>query len=410
MKTVLLVDDEKLFLASLTEGLASYGGNFNILTANNGKQAIEILNSQTVDLIVTDLKMPVMDGFHLLLYLMKENFNIPVIVMTAFGTPEIEKQLKEFQTFGYLEKPVDVQKLADKINEGLAKAQSGSLNGISLFSFLQLIHVEQKTCQLKVKAPGQNGTLYFFKGELFDAAKGDLRGEEAALEIVCWEEVEIEVVNMFKKVKQQIFKPLQNILMDAAKIKDELSLEKEAFGQEANSKNPVEASSEEPTREIEGLMIEQSQSNQKQKDSSVSMTENSINEKQNTNIKGVELSMANNVKESLDKLMEIEGAKAAMLVDLNSGMPLGTAGGGINFDIAAAGNTEVVKEKMKVAAGLGLKDSIEDILITLDTQYHLIRPLNSHKNLFFYMTLNRANSNLAMARFKLTEVERQVQV
>ena len=124
MKTVLLVDDEKLFLASLTEGLVSYGSEFDVVTANNGKQAIDIINSQSIDLIVTDLKMPVMDGFQLLVHLMNENFNFPVIVMTAFGTPEIENQLKDFLAFGYLEKPIDFQKLADKISDGLRDRKS----------------------------------------------------------------------------------------------------------------------------------------------------------------------------------------------------------------------------------------------------------------------------------------------
>ena len=159
---VFVVDDHQIFLDGIVSLLEDEPFIKITGTAHNGKQAIDIISSRSIELIVTDLKMPVSDGFQLLLYLMKENFNIPVIVMTAFGTPEIENQLKEFQTFGYLEKPVDFQKLADKINEGLAKTQTGSLNGISLFSFLQLIHVEQKTCQLKVTAHEKEGILYFF--------------------------------------------------------------------------------------------------------------------------------------------------------------------------------------------------------------------------------------------------------
>ena len=102
MKTVLIVDDEKLFLASLTEGLASYGGDFQVITAHNGKQAIDIMNSHSVDLVVTDLKMPMVEGFQFLVHLINEDFNLPIIVMTAFATPEIENQLKDFQPLGYL--------------------------------------------------------------------------------------------------------------------------------------------------------------------------------------------------------------------------------------------------------------------------------------------------------------------
>lgn len=409
MKTVLIVDDEKLFLASLTEGLASCGNKFEVLTANNGKQAIDIISSRSIELIVTDLKMPVMDGFQLLLYLMRENFNIPVIVMTAFGTPEIEKQLKEFQTFGYLEKPVDFQKLADKISEGLAKTQTGTLNGISLFSFLQLINVEQKTCQLKVVAREKEGILYFFKGELFDATNGKLKGEEAALDIVCWEEVEIEIVNIFKKIKQRIQKPLTNILMDAAQIKDEAGLQNEFGETEILSKDQIDS----PELEIINSEIEEkmsdsfgSDTNQQNSLAKKAKIQPNINQKKEE----TKINMANNINQSLEELMQIEGAKAVALVDSESGMALGTAGGGMNLDVAAAGNSEVIRAKYKTMGNLGLKDKIEDILISLGEQYHLIRPLKNHGNLFFYVALTRANANLAMARFKLSDVESRVQV
>jgi CheY-like chemotaxis protein len=407
MKTVLIVDDEKLFLASLTEGLASYGGDFQVITANNGKQAIDIMNSHSVDLVVTDLKMPMVDGFQFLVHLINEDFNLPIIVMTAFGTPEIENQLKDFQPFGYLEKPIDVQKLADKINDGLSQTDKGHLSGISLFSFLQLLHIEQKTCLMKVKTKNRKGSLFFSKGELLDAESGKLKGEAAALEIVCWEDAEIEIVNIFRKIKQRIHKPLPNILMDAAQLKDEAGLATESEPSEFMSENRQdlpEADSKTPTIELQPetqLKPETEKTNISAKPAGLSKTK-----KREEKI----LSMANNVNQSLEELMSIDGAKAVALVDSDSGMALGTAGGGINLEVAAAGNSEVIKAKHKTMANLGLKDKIEDLLISLGEQYHLIRPLKNHSNLFFYLVLNRANANLAMARFKLSDIEGKVEV
>lgn len=80
------------------------------------------------------------------------------------------------------------------------------------------------------------------------------------------------------------------------------------------------------------------------------------------------------------------------------------------MEVAAAGNSEVIRSKQKVMSNLGLKDKIEDVLITLGQQYHLLRPLNSAENLFIYLVLNKAQSNLAMARFKLNEIENGLQV
>ena len=115
------------------------------------------------------------------------------------------------------------------------------------------------------------------------------------------------------------------------------------------------------------------------------------------------------VKAALDEAMAIEGALGACLVDYQSGMTLGTAGGdGLNLDMAAAGTTEVVRSKLRVMGGLGLDDQIEDVLITLGTQYHLIRMVKDTDSLFLYMALNKGLSNLGMAKFQLSSVERKL--
>ncbi len=110
----------------------------------------------------------------------------------------------------------------------------------------------------------------------------------------------------------------------------------------------------------------------------------------------------------------IEGAIGAALVDYGSGMALGTVGGGKDLDlaVAAAGNTDVVRAKVRTMEMLGLNDDIEDILITLGGQYHLIRLLKGRgtTGFFLYLALDRGRANLAMARHQLKKIENELEV
>jgi hypothetical protein len=119
-----------------------------------------------------------------------------------------------------------------------------------------------------------------------------------------------------------------------------------------------------------------------------------------------------NAKETLPRLMEIDGCIGCCIVDSNSGMMLGAAGGGaaLNLEVAAAGNTEVVRAKRKTMKSLGLADAIEDILITLGKQYHVIRPMTQNDAMFVYVVLDKTRSNLAMARHQVSAIEKELQI
>lgn len=114
---------------------------------------------------------------------------------------------------------------------------------------------------------------------------------------------------------------------------------------------------------------------------------------------------------SIQELLSIEGATGAALVDISSGMAL-AAGGSPGFDltVAAAGNSNVVRAKLKTMADLDLGGNIEDIMITLSSQYHLINVLNTSETagLFVYLVLDRNTANLALARHKLNAIASRI--
>ncbi len=228
MKTILVVDDEKMILRLAAEALQSLGESFSVVTALNGKQAVQKLNAQSVDLVLTDLKMPVMDGYELLSHMSKNFRNIPTIVMTGFGSPEIAKRLKQKGVLHYIEKPFEMDDLKEKVSTVLTDKSKGYIHGFTLANFLQAVEVEQKTTTLRIRSQGRVGHMYIDRGELVDAENDDgLKGEEAAIDILCWDNAEIELRGSHNR-ECTINSSLMHILLEASKIKDENRREKGA--------------------------------------------------------------------------------------------------------------------------------------------------------------------------------------
>jgi len=220
VKKILIVDNDPIVRSILSNALKIYD-NFRVLTAENGRVAAKLLNIIKIDLVITDLEMPEMNGMDLLSYMNKNHFNVPVIVLTWFVTKEIEIEIKALGATQHLEKPLDIHALTEMIFDELNGGAGGQIHGISTAAFLQLVEIEEKTCTLTVKSHDRIGYLYFLKGGLISAATEELRGEEAAYEIIGWENSEIEIENVCRNKKKEMHKPLMMILMEANRMKDE---------------------------------------------------------------------------------------------------------------------------------------------------------------------------------------------
>ncbi len=221
MKQILIVDDETNFLLSLEDGLRGFNDTFVISSAGNGKEAMAVLGKGGIDLVITDIKMPEMDGLELLAKMSVSNPDVPVIVMTAFGSSAIEEKLETMGAFQYIEKPIDFDLLIDKVNEGLAAAEKGRITGVSLASFMQLLSLDNKTCTLNVSSGSKVGTVFFRDGELLNAFTDTLTDQDAALEIGTWDPVEIEIQHLCRQREKVIEAPLGYILIESARLKDE---------------------------------------------------------------------------------------------------------------------------------------------------------------------------------------------
>jgi CheY-like chemotaxis protein len=363
MTSLLLVEDDEFVRRALTRAL-NRTGVFAVLAAENGAHALDLLAERPVDAILTDLQMPVMDGLTFLSHLLEQGSRVPVAVMTGQRiTPDLADRLRQFGIAATFTKPVDISALVDDLQRSVTPGTVGRIAGITLFGFLQLLEVERKTGLVVVHAAGTEGRLYFQRGELVHGETRGLKGMAAVYEIVSWPDPKLELFYKRTPRERTITEPLQYVLMEAARLEDE-----RGAAEDGDSDAPESPGARDPGVTREG------------------------------------------VQAALEEAMQIEGALGVALVDGASGMTLASAGGKrvLNWEVAGAGAADSLRAQRRVMEGLGLEDAIEDIMITLGTQYHVVRCLGRDSAAFLYLVLTREAANLGMARHTLARLAREL--
>ncbi len=218
MKTVLVAEDERATQNLCRVGLRGLAG-FRILVASNGAEALEVMRDESVDVLVTDLNMPVMDGFNLIAIVAERYPQVPVLVMTSM--PEVEHQnvplcLGALHIFP---KPVRLSMLMEEIKTAAQREPDGLVKGITLASLLQLMEWERKNATLTIRGRDGLGLVYVKAGQLIHAAFKDTEGLDAAYRILSWERPQIEFVDTCK-VHRTIDLPLAEVLLNTAFLKD----------------------------------------------------------------------------------------------------------------------------------------------------------------------------------------------
>ncbi len=223
MKKILFVDDDRILHRLFDERLKKYKDIFEIVHAENGREAIDKLQREDISLLVTDILMPEVDGLELLAHMNGEYPETPCIVLTTYTIPGLEENLSK-KGVRFLQKPVKPSTLAQYILKGLKRENNGGIfNGLSVAGLMQLVESEQKTCLLDVGISGKRyGLLYFFEGELYDAVCGKYKGEEAALKLIAADDVQIRNRKIStSKISRRIRSSNQNLILKAIKLKDE---------------------------------------------------------------------------------------------------------------------------------------------------------------------------------------------
>ncbi|MBN1350257.1 response regulator [candidate division KSB1 bacterium] len=218
-KKILIVDDEEDLTWSIARSLTKDCKLFEIFCVNAGDKALEFLSKTSVDLVITDVRMPGINGLDLVLEVRKRYPSIKIIVMTAYGTPEIEEQADKRGAYHYIEKPFDIKNLKRLVYTNLIEPFEhfeGHLMNIRLRDVLSLYCISQNTAALNISNGADKGVVYFKGGEIVHAKCCNLSGEPALRFMLNWKKGSFKTSLGSFPVQQTISRDWQNLLMQSS--------------------------------------------------------------------------------------------------------------------------------------------------------------------------------------------------
>jgi len=222
-----LVDEDKYFHSLVIDGLKAYGSvstretkDLIVRSASNEKEALSVLSRFKIDLVVTDVGGSDIDDFELLAFLKQGGYrDIPVIIVTTADSPKMQSNADQ-TGIHYLEKPFVLLELLEKMLDVLDESSKALISDFTVPNFLQAIEMEEKTCSLAITSKGRVGHLHLESGKLIDAETGEVTGNDAAIEILGWDDTDLQVQELSSN-KRTINASLMQVLMQAAQEKDE---------------------------------------------------------------------------------------------------------------------------------------------------------------------------------------------
>jgi CheY-like chemotaxis protein len=221
---VLVVDDEETLTWSMTKTLAKDKGKYELVIANTGSEALNVLERDPIDVVVTDIKMPDIDGLELLSIIRKQYPSTKVIIMTAYGSPEIHKEATRRGSFFYVEKPFEISDIRTLILKALEEKRGGFVGQVvdlQLVDIIQMGCLGRFTMSLSVAKGTEEGLIYFKNGEIAHAEIGDLEGKEALFTMLGWHEGRFNSQMGISPPKETITDRWEHLLLEGTKRLDD---------------------------------------------------------------------------------------------------------------------------------------------------------------------------------------------
>ena len=221
MKNILVVDSDPVTLHTFVGLLKSQSSFLQIFSAANMQTARQTLADQEIHILITGMHISEMDAFDLLAITATDYPGTRIIVMTNHASAMFRTKIKQMAGVIHFDQALDISMLTKRIFTELQIDYGGQVRGISLTSFLQMIELEGRSCTLHITAKGKMGTIFFVNGKPVAAKMGLLEGKSAALHILTWENVLIDIDYAPREINKEFDTPLMNLILESGRIVDE---------------------------------------------------------------------------------------------------------------------------------------------------------------------------------------------
>jgi CheY-like chemotaxis protein len=360
MTSVLIVDDDVGFRTTIGRDLGEQG--FAVWLAHNADDAIEVLTACTgersIDVLLTDLRMPGADGLDLLERIRTISPRTRAILMSGYATARDYQRAVECGAVRVLCKPFTSSELLLAIRQAVdcETGFRGSIHGLSLIDLLQMFHYAKRSLAIVVDGLA-TGHVFVEDGQLIHAVYRELIGEPALRAILAMPAGSLRTMVLPQATPRSISRDFQTLLLDSLRTVDE------------TSRHGVEVE----LAELDDLPGDR----------------------------------RNDLRRFVERLQRIDGYVAALLIDSDTGMLLGSDGGlpGLDLQTAATGYGELYRIKRDLVARLGGRDRIEDVVITLSRQFHVLHAVGEQPSLVLCVVLDRSAASLGLARYALATAE-----
>lgn len=223
----MIVDSDAVMAEIIASLLRDHAIFFRIMKVENGIKALKIMERVQVDLVITGLRIPEADSVTFIKQLKQDHPDIKRFVLTDVISPALRSRIDEIGVSAYIEEPANMDELTEFLLSELEIQYGGRVRGISLSSFAQMLELEGITCSLCVRKNNESGDLYFKDGNLVAARLNELKAKDAAVKILEWENILIDIDYSAFEKEREISTPLMNLLLESHKTQDERKVEKD---------------------------------------------------------------------------------------------------------------------------------------------------------------------------------------